>query len=84
MDFSYNGMACPQGAHGVDGFQIWRVVATVLNKQARTVDNGGPSILGVGREANTLLIAKLYMLRIVHKSLRVGHILWWDVSDGKW
>jgi hypothetical protein len=39
-------MTCPLGTHGGDGLQKWRVVATVLNKQARTVDSGGPSSIG--------------------------------------
>jgi hypothetical protein len=35
-----------------DGLQIWRVAATVLNKQSRTADMGWPSSLGVGLGAN--------------------------------
>jgi hypothetical protein len=32
----HQGMARPQVAHGRDGFQIWRLAATTLNKESRT------------------------------------------------
>jgi hypothetical protein len=48
----HHGMARPQVADGVDGLGIWRVVATILDKQSRTSDKGRFSSFGVGREAN--------------------------------
>jgi hypothetical protein len=36
----HHGMARPQVADGVDGLQIWRVAANILNKKSRTADRG--------------------------------------------
>jgi len=46
-------IARPQVADGGDGLQIWRVDASILNKQLRTADKGWSSSLGVGRGANS-------------------------------
>jgi hypothetical protein len=46
----HHSMAHPQD--GGDGLQIWRVAANILNKQSRTADKGGSSILRVERGAN--------------------------------
>jgi hypothetical protein len=40
------------GADGIDGLQIWRVAANMLNMQSRTADKGRSSSLEVGRRAN--------------------------------
>jgi hypothetical protein len=48
----HHGMACPQVADGGDGLQIWRVAASILNKQSWTADKRWYSSLGVGRAAN--------------------------------
>jgi hypothetical protein len=42
----HHGMARPQVAVGGEGLQIWRVAASILNKQSRTADKGWPSSLG--------------------------------------
>jgi hypothetical protein len=47
-----NGMARPRVANVSDGLHIWRVAATVLNKQSLTPGKGWSSILGVGRGSN--------------------------------
>jgi hypothetical protein len=44
-------MARPQVADGGDGLQIWKVAASILNKQLRTADKGWSSSLGVERGA---------------------------------
>jgi hypothetical protein len=36
----------------METIQIWRVAATILNKQSRTADKGWSSSLVVGRGAN--------------------------------
>jgi hypothetical protein len=46
------GMGRPRVADRRDDWQIWRVVANMLNKPSRTADSGWPSSLGFGREAN--------------------------------
>jgi hypothetical protein len=66
-------MARPQVADG-DGFQIWRVAASILNKQWRTADKGWFSGLGVEGGANNSLSYKITLLRNVTKGL--GRILW--------
>jgi hypothetical protein len=50
----HRGMARSQVAGGGDGLQIWRVAASILNKQSRTDGNRWPSRLGVGRGANRM------------------------------
>jgi hypothetical protein len=35
-----HGVARPQVADGGEGLQIWRVPASILNKQSRTADKG--------------------------------------------
>jgi len=45
-------MARPPVAEGGDGLQVWRVAATVLNKQSLTADKGWYSSLPVVRGAN--------------------------------
>jgi hypothetical protein len=45
-------MARPQVANGVEGLQIRRVAANILNKQSRTADRVLSSSLVVGRGAN--------------------------------
>jgi hypothetical protein len=49
----HQGMARPQVAGGGDAFQVWRVVANILNKQSRTADKRWSSSLGVGRGVKT-------------------------------
>jgi hypothetical protein len=44
-------MARPQIADGGEGLPIWRVAASVLNKQSPTADKGSSSTLAVGRVA---------------------------------
>jgi hypothetical protein len=41
-------MARPQVADGVDGLQIWRIAANILNKQSQRADKGCFSSLGAG------------------------------------
>jgi hypothetical protein len=40
-------------ADGAEGLRMWRVAASILNKQSRTADNGWSSSLMVGRWSNT-------------------------------
>jgi hypothetical protein len=50
-------MARPRAADRVDGLQIRRVAANILNKQSWTVDKGwsyGPLVRGLGKEITTL------------------------------
>jgi hypothetical protein len=42
------GHGASSGWDGVDGLQIWRVAANILNKQSRTADKGGPPSWGLG------------------------------------
>jgi hypothetical protein len=51
----HHGMARPQVADWGNGLQIWRVAASILNKQSRTADKGWSSSLGVGRGTNNSL-----------------------------
>jgi hypothetical protein len=44
----HHGMTRPRVADGVDGLQIRRVHANILNKQSWTADRGWSSSLGVG------------------------------------
>jgi len=44
---SYHGIVCPQVVDGVDGLQIWRVAADILNKKSQTANKGWSSSLGV-------------------------------------
>jgi hypothetical protein len=48
----HHGMARPQVTDGGNGLQIWRLDASILNKQSRRADKGWSSSLGVGRGAN--------------------------------
>jgi hypothetical protein len=61
-----HGMARPQVADGVDGHQVWRVAAIILNRQPWTADKGWSSRLGVGRGAHNSL------LRNVTHGFRIG------------
>jgi hypothetical protein len=45
-------MESPQFAVGGHGFQIWKVVANILNKQSRTADKVWSSNWGLGRGLN--------------------------------
>jgi len=54
VDPYHRGMARPQVADGGKGPQIWRVAASILNKQSRIADKGWSSSLGVGRGTNNL------------------------------
>jgi hypothetical protein len=47
-----HSMAGPRVADGRDGLHLWRLAATILEKQPRTNDKGLPSSWGVGRGAN--------------------------------
>jgi hypothetical protein len=49
----HHGMTRPQVADGGEGLQIWRVDASILNKQLRTADKGWSSSLGLGRGLTT-------------------------------
>jgi len=42
-------MKCPQVADGGEDFQIWRVDASVLNKQSQMSDKGCYPSFGVGK-----------------------------------
>jgi hypothetical protein len=53
-------MACPWVTYGEVTLQIWRVVANMMNKQARTADNGWSSSFWVGREDNNQIFMKCY------------------------
>jgi len=44
----HHGMAHPQVADGGDGLQMWRVAASIVNKQSQTADKGWSSSSGVG------------------------------------
>jgi hypothetical protein len=78
-------MAHPQVADGGDGLQIWRVAASILNKQSRTADKGWSFSLGVGPRANNSSPLKISLFRIFIRSLRPGQIPWInDVSERKW
>jgi hypothetical protein len=63
--------------------QLCRVAANTLNKQSQTADKGWSSSLGVGRGANNSSPQKIIMLRIRHRGLVRGPILWYDPSYGK-
>jgi hypothetical protein len=45
----HQGMARPQVADGGDGLLLWKVAASIFNKQSPTADKGWPSNFGVGR-----------------------------------
>jgi hypothetical protein len=47
----HHGMERPWVADGGDGLQIWRIAASVVNKQSWTSDKWWFSSLGVGRGA---------------------------------
>jgi hypothetical protein len=49
---SRRGMARPKEADGGGSLEIWRVGATILNKQSRTAVKGWYSCLGVRPGAN--------------------------------
>jgi hypothetical protein len=36
----HEGMACPEDTDEGNGLQVWKVAATMLNKQSRTAGNG--------------------------------------------
>jgi hypothetical protein len=55
----------------MNGLQIWRVAANILNKQSRTADNEWSSSLGVGRGANN---SSPYKLNHVTKRLHEPRI----------
>jgi hypothetical protein len=42
-------MACPQNKDGGENFQIWRVVANIMNMQSRTANEKWYSSLGCWR-----------------------------------
>jgi hypothetical protein len=46
-------MERPRVADGGDGLQIWRVAASILNKQSRTADRGGPPAWRLGGRLKT-------------------------------
>jgi hypothetical protein len=47
-----HGMARSQDSEGVDGFQIWRGAANILNKQLETADRRRSSCFGVSGGAD--------------------------------
>jgi hypothetical protein len=51
-------MARTRFADGGDGFQLWNLAVTILNKQSWTAYKEWSSSLGVGRGAKQLLIIK--------------------------
>jgi hypothetical protein len=66
-----------------NGFQLLRVAANILNKQARTNDKGWSSSLGFGVRLKTLHRKKINLSRQLLKGLGPGRILWInDPSDG--
>jgi hypothetical protein len=67
-------MARPQVACGVNGLQIWRVAANILNKQSWTADKGDLPAWGLG--VGITHSKKSISLRNVLQGLRLGRILW--------
>jgi hypothetical protein len=53
----HHGMPSP-GCGRVDGLQIWKAAARILNKQSRPADKGKSSSLVVGTAATTLHLEK--------------------------
>jgi hypothetical protein len=64
----------------MNGLQIWRVAANILNKRSRTADKGWSSSLGVGPSVNSLPY-NLTMLRNISQALGLGLILWQDAVN---
>jgi hypothetical protein len=62
---------------------VMRVAANILNKQSRTADKGWSSSWGLGEVLTTSHSKTLIMLRIIHRGLGIGLILWYDPSNGK-
>jgi len=55
----HHGMAHPYVVDGEDGFQMWKIVMNMLNKQWRAADKGWYSSLGFGRVDNSSQKKKL-------------------------
>jgi hypothetical protein len=63
-----------------NGLQIWKATANILNKQSRTADKGWSSSFGLGEVLTTPHRKNLNMLRIIHRGLGTGLILWYDLT----
>jgi len=62
----------------------WWVAANKLNKQTRRADEGWPSSLEVGRDANKSSTQKRILLRNVHaESIGPGLIFRYNLINGK-
>jgi hypothetical protein len=48
----HHGLVHPWVSDGGDGFQIWKVAVSILNKQSRTADKSWSSSLEVGHGAD--------------------------------
>jgi hypothetical protein len=72
----HHGIMRPRIVDGGDGFQIWRTVANITNKQPREVDKGWSSSFGVG--LTTLRLKKQFVMKCY-----IGprnRIIWNDIS----
>jgi hypothetical protein len=75
-------MVHPQAADGGDGLQIWRVAASILNKQSWTA---GKKWWGLGMGLTTPHCKIISLLQNVTKGLKPGQIIWInDLSYRKW
>jgi hypothetical protein len=74
-------MAHPQVVDGGNGFQLWRVTANTVNKQARTSDKGwSSSLVGCGAKKTLSVKNKL----VANHSYKPW-IFWInDLSDRIW
>jgi hypothetical protein len=67
-------MASLQVSDELEGLQIWRAAAKILNKQSRTTDKIWSSSLGVGRGVTTPRLKNKFVTKI-HKMPRKSLIL---------
>jgi hypothetical protein len=65
-------MVLPQVADGWEAFQIWRITASIVNKQLLSADKGWTSSLGVGHRANNTSQWKLSIAGNVTQGFRIG------------
>ena len=63
--------------------RIWGVAVDILNNELWTADKGWSSSLGFGQGANNSSPYTMAMLRKIHNCLRLGLILWCNLSNGK-
>jgi hypothetical protein len=61
---------------------IWKVAKNILNKQLWTAIRGGPPVWGLYKGLTTHHHENISLLQNIHrKSLRLGPIFWYDLSN---